>query len=104
MQDEERGGNMNAPTRPRTDEILGAISKLDPETIHRHLTDEEMANDALMGGLRRDAETFQKARKAIEALANIVNGMGNNKILRSAIVAEILRTHRFLHGEPILPR
>lgn len=78
---------------PKTDAIFKKITRLRGEGP---FTDEEIHDDSFRKRHERDSETFEKAKGAIKTLADIVNGMGNNEIIRAAVVDEIIRTHRHL--------
>jgi hypothetical protein len=81
---------------PKTEAILNVIGRLEG---HGPFTDEEIGSETFRSIHRRDSDTFTKAREAIKTLANIVNGSGNNRIIRAAVVNEIVRTHRHLQQE-----
>jgi len=81
-----------------TNKILSDIENVNPEQMYRRLDD---ADERQLAAARRDGETFAKAREAIKTLADIVNGSGNDRIIRAAIVAEMVRTHRYLQNELI---
>lgn len=80
----------------KTDAILRAISRLEG---HGPYTDEELEGETFRGLYERDFETFGKAREAIKTLTDLINGSGNDAVIRSAIVREIVHTHRHLQGE-----
>jgi hypothetical protein len=81
---------------PKTEAILKVIGRLEG---HGPFTDAELEDETFRKWHRRDSDTFAKVREAIKTLADIVNGSGNNRIIRAAVVNEIIRTHRHLQQE-----
>lgn len=86
---------MSDQKTPKTDAICKVIARLEG----REMSDEDMNDESRRKSLRRDHDTFLKAKEAIKTLADIVNGSGNNRIIRAAVVDEIIRTHRHLQSE-----
>lgn len=84
---------------PKTDAIFKVIRRLEGRD---EFTDEELDNESFMKAARRDHDTFEKAKGAIELLGTIINGSSNNRIIRAAIVAEMIRTHRHLQNELLM--
>lgn len=75
----------------KTDKILNSIRKVaNPDLSGKDLS--EWAFKVY----QRDRETFEKAEKAVEALANLINVMGSEAIVRAGLINGFLRTHRYL--------
>lgn len=83
----------------QTEDFWKRISVLSGENLPEDIHEPE--NKWKLDLARRDSKTFEEAKTAIRKLADIVNGSGNDTIMRSAIVAEMLRTHRYLQNELI---
>lgn len=81
---------------PKTDAIIKVISRLEGRGP---FTDEEIEDETFRKMHRRDSDTFAKVKAAIKVLADTINGSGNNRIIRAAVVDEIIRTHRHLQQE-----
>lgn len=81
---------------PKSDAIIKVIERLKGRGP---FTDEELESESFRNSHRRDSDTFAKVKDAIKVLANTINGSGNNRIIRAAVVDEIIRTHRHLQQE-----
>ena len=80
-----------------TDEIFKRIYRLEVGA----LSEAEIDDVSFRKRHGHDMKTFTKIQEAVKLLADTVNSSGNADIMRSAIVAEFVLTHRYLQGELI---
>lgn len=85
----------------RSDAVFQKVRELsgqiDPEELG--ISCDDAHYESRIENERRRHEDFRKAKEAIETLGNIING--RDGLVRTAIVHEMLRTHRFLQGKLI---
>lgn len=84
----DKDGIISGPILKRIEELEGM----------GEYTEEQLADEYFIRRKRLDMDTYKEAKKAFETLANIVNKAGGDKIVQTALVGELVRTHRYLQA------
>lgn len=84
----------------QVDAIFKSIRDL--ESPGHDWTEEQLNDEGARKRASHDRHIFEDAKSHIKALADIINGSGNDRIICAAIVDEMFHTHRHLQGNLIV--